>query len=133
MADRVNSRKLRTDDRFVSGHGENVAVSQNGEIIVFVTARTANEARKLGSTVVSEQLAACVTILGSCKSLYRWNGKIQESSESLMLIKTTSRCYLRLQKRIRDLHSYAVPEIVGISIKKGLPDYLGWIRKSVRK
>jgi periplasmic divalent cation tolerance protein len=133
MADRVNSRNLRTVGRLRSGRGGKAAVSQNGEVIVFVTARTASEAKKLGKTMVSEQLAACVTILGTCKSLYRWNGKIQENSESLMMIKTTARCYQGLQKRIKGLHSYAVPEIVAISITKGLPDYLDWIRNSVRK
>lgn len=108
-------------------------MSQSGEVVVFVTTRTASEAKKLGKAVVSEQLAACVTILGTCKSLYRWNGKIQENSESLMMIKTTARRYQGLQERIKALHSYAVPEIVAISITKGLPDYLDWIRKSVRK
>jgi periplasmic divalent cation tolerance protein len=58
---------------------------------------------------------------------------MQESSESLMMIKTTARCYQGLQKRIKDLHNYAVPEIVAVSIMKGLPDYLDWIKESVRK
>ncbi|HEX7762018.1 MAG TPA: divalent-cation tolerance protein CutA [Cellvibrio sp.] len=108
-------------------------MTQNREVVVFVTTKTASEAKKIGKTVVSEQLAACVTILGTCQSLYRWDGKMQESSESLMMIKTTARGYQSLQKRIKALHSYAVPEIVAISITKGLPGYLDWIRKSVRK
>lgn len=103
------------------------------EVIVFVTTNSAREAKRLGKAVIHEQLAACVTILGTCQSLYRWNGKMQESSESLIMIKTTGRCYAELQKRIKDLHSYIVPEIVAISITKGLPGYLEWIRKSVRK
>ena len=133
MADHVNSRNVRTVGRFVSGRGGKAAVTQNREIVVFVTTKTAREAKKIEKTVVSEQLAACVTILGTCQSLYRWDGKMQESSESLMMIKTTARGYQSLQKRIKALHSYAVPEIVAISITKGLPGYLDWIRKSVRK
>lgn len=106
---------------------------QSMEVIVFVTTKSAWVAKRIGKAVIGEQLAACVTILGTCQSLYRWNGKIQESAESLMMIKTTARCYERLQKRIKGLHSYAVPEIVAVSITKGLPDYLDWVRSSVRK
>ncbi|MGE3154762.1 MAG: divalent-cation tolerance protein CutA [Nitrospiraceae bacterium] len=105
----------------------------NSEVIVLVTTKTANEAKKLGKTVVSEQLAACVNIIGTCKSLYRWNGKVEESAESLLIIKTTRRRYQDLQKRIKSLHSYTVPEVIAISIVQGLPDYLAWIRKSVHK
>lgn len=106
---------------------------QTSEVIVLVTTKTASEAKKLGKTVVGEQLAACVNIIRTCKSLYRWNGKVQESAESLLIIKTTLRRYQDLQRRIKSLHSYTVPEVVAISISQGLPAYLAWIRKSVHK
>jgi periplasmic divalent cation tolerance protein len=88
-------------------------------------------AEQLAQTLVAESLAACVSQLGPLRSSYRWQGKVESSSETLLLIKTTAAAYPALQQRLRQLHPYDVPEIIARPIKDGLPAYLQWLRDSV--
>ncbi len=96
-------------------------------IVVIVTASNEDEAAKIGSALVDERLAACANIVPKIRSIYRWEGKVQDEPEALMLIKTTTERFEELEKRVKELHSYSVPEIIAIPIGAGSSDYLSWI------
>ncbi len=81
----------------------------------------------LAHALVSERLAACVNRLPQVSSVYRWQDAVEEAQEALLLIKTASAVYPRLEARIRQLHPYELPEVVAVRIDKGLPDYLRWV------
>lgn len=97
--------------------------------IVLCTSKP-NEAKKIASTLVKERLAACVNIVPSVNSVYRWKGKIVKNNEALMIIKTRSSAFGKLERRIESMHSYSVPEIIELKIKKGNKNYLRWISES---
>ena len=84
-------------------------------------------AETLAAALVEARLAACVNILAPCRSVYRWQGKVETANEVPLLIKTTSVCYPALEAAIRAQHPYELPEIIVIPITQGLPDYLAWI------
>src|SRR5690349_19617115 len=100
-------------------------------IIVFVTCETREQAETIAQTVVSERLAACVNVLPGIRSCYIWERKLTWSDELLLLIKTTRGRFDQLQDRIKGLHSYSVPEIVGVSIDAAFQRYAEWIEASV--
>ena len=104
----------------------------NHELIVFVTTSTRDEASHIAEVLVSGQLAACVNIIPSLESIYRWEGKIARDHEALMIIKTSEERYADLERRIKELHSYGTPEVIAIKIEQGSADYLKWIRDSTK-
>ena len=101
--------------------------------IVSVYAVFANqaEAETIGRTVVEERLAACLNILGPCRSIYRWQGKMEESDEVPAILKTDERQADALIARIATLHSYDVPCITVWPIEKLLASYAEWVEGSV--
>jgi periplasmic divalent cation tolerance protein len=102
-----------------------------GKLIVFVTCPTRDEGETIARSVVEEKLAACVNVLPAVRSCYVWEGRTTWSEEVLLLIKTTEERFLALQSRIREVHSYEVPEIVAVPIEVGLDKYLKWVDESV--
>ena len=84
-------------------------------------------AERLADLVVEKRLAACVNILAPCRSVYRWKDAVQHDEEHPMLIKTTAERYPELEKALRAAHPYELPEIVAVSIERGLPAYLEWV------
>ncbi len=96
-------------------------------ITVFITAPNEEEAAKISRTIVGEKLAACVNIIRSVRSIYRWQGRVEDESEVLMVVKTKRTLFDRLQKRVKELHSYAVPEIIGLPVIEGSKQYLEWL------
>ncbi|ACI20978.1 MULTISPECIES: divalent-cation tolerance protein CutA [Thermodesulfovibrio] len=96
-------------------------------IVVLITAPNEDEAVKISKILVEEKLAACVNILKDIRSIYFWQGKIEDEQEVLMIVKTKSELFEELEKKVKSLHSYTVPEIIGIKIKKGSESYLNWI------
>jgi periplasmic divalent cation tolerance protein len=80
---------------------------------------------------VSERLAACVNIVSSVQSVYRWEGRIVSDQESLMIIKTTEEQYSALERRVKELHSYGTPEVIATRIETGSEQYLSWLRNSM--
>ncbi len=84
-------------------------------------------ARTLAAYLVEERLAACVNILAPCRSVYHWQGQIEESGEVPLLIKTTAARYAALEAAIRAGHPYELPEIVAVPVVAGLPEFLNWV------
>ena len=98
---------------------------------IYITTKDEDEAEKIGKALVEEKLAACVNI-HPIKSIYRWEGNIQEEAEIAMLVKTKAGLADKVIERVKELHSYEVPYIVSLPIEKGYPDYLKWIEESTR-
>ncbi|MFZ4985641.1 MAG: divalent-cation tolerance protein CutA [Blastocatellia bacterium] len=103
-----------------------------GEAIVVLTTVDADEAgRRLARLLVESRLAACVQILPPMTSVYRWQSRLAETAEWLLLIKTFHRLYPEVERAIRDNHSYQTPEILALPVVAGAPDYLAWLAESV--
>lgn len=96
-----------------------------------ITAADEKEAMKIGRTLVEEKLAACVNI-HPVQSVYRWQGKIEEESETALLVKTKAALVAEVIERVKELHSYQVPCVIALPIEKGNPDYLKWIEESTK-
>jgi periplasmic divalent cation tolerance protein len=100
--------------------------------IVLSTAGSEEEARKIARHLVEHRLAACVNILPQIQSIYRWQGKVEESREWLLLIKTTAEKFSHVTDAISELHSYDLPECIALSIEDGSARYLEWIEHSIK-
>ena len=88
-------------------------------------------ARQIGTELVSRQLAACVNLIPSAESIYRWEGEVKNDSEVVAILKTTDEAFPALEAALADLHPYDVPEIIAVPIEKGSAAYLDWISSSV--
>lgn len=98
------------------------------KIVVLVTCGSAKDARRIARALVEKRLAACGNILEApVRSIYRWKGKVETTKEYLLLIKTSRRRFEPLQKAVKRLHSYDVPEIIALPIARGSRNYLDWI------
>src|ERR1700732_708424 len=100
--------------------------------IILVTCASIAEARRIAQHVVEMKRAACAKMLPGINSIYRWKGKVERASEVLLLMKTTATCLRQLEKEVKRLHSYEVPEFVVLLIVAGTREYLDWLGKSVR-
>ncbi len=96
-------------------------------MLVMTTLPDPAAADTIAQTLVARRLAACVSIQSSCRSVYRWNGTIEQAQEVPLLIKTTAARYPALEAALRELHPYDLPEIVAVDVHSGLPEYLRWI------
>jgi periplasmic divalent cation tolerance protein len=99
-------------------------------LVVFVMAGKKAEAETSARALVSEQLAACANIVGPVRSIYRWRGAVEEAGEHLIMIKTRKTLYPAVERRVRELHSYDVPEILALAPSAGSAAYLDWILDS---
>src|SRR5215471_11495784 len=97
------------------------------KVIVFVTCESKHQAETIAESVVTDKLAACVNLVPGVRSCYVWENKLTWSNEVLLLIKTTRGRFDQLQGRIKELHSYAVPEIVSVTIDDAFDKYIEWI------
>jgi periplasmic divalent cation tolerance protein len=102
------------------------------ETITFATCKDRRQAAAIARALVKEKLAACVNIVAGIASVYVWEGKLEEGREVLLLIKSRAALSKRLTARVKQLHSYSVPEVVTLPIASGNADYLRWIRESTR-
>ena len=101
--------------------------------LVLTTAASIEEARSLGRTLVEEGLAACATLVPAVESIYRWQGKVESASETLLLLKTTVPHLTARESRLLALHAYDTPEILVLPVDSGSEAYLGWMRASLLK
>ena len=96
-------------------------------LLVITNLPDSDSAHTLAQALVEQRLAACVSILAPCRSVYRWQGRIEEATEVPLLIKTTTARYAALEAAIRAAHPYELPEIVAVRVDQGLPAYLAWV------
>lgn len=99
-------------------------------IVVLVTCGSEEEALKVANALVEEHLAACVNLISPIRSIYRWEGKIWDEQEWLLIIKTEKKRFQELEEKVKSLHSYSVPEIISLPIAEGSSPYLNWIREN---
>lgn len=98
-------------------------------LFVYMTAGSVEEARRIARALVEERHAACVNLVEGMRSVYRWQGAVEEASEVVMIAKTTAAGFDRLARRVRELHSYDCPCIVALPVQGGDSGYLDWIRE----
>jgi len=102
-------------------------------IQVFTTVEKREDADRIASTVLNSRLAACAQILGPIHSTYWWKGKVEEAGEWLLMMKTRQDLFAALEKEIRTVHPYEVPEIIALPIVAGSVPYLEWIQAETIK
>jgi len=100
-------------------------------VSVYVIFANPEEAERIGRVVVEERLAACINVLGSCRSIYRWQGAVETADETPAILKTTLEAADALISRIAGLHSYDVPCIAVWPIDKLLLSYAEWVEQSI--
>jgi len=100
-------------------------------LLVYCTVPDVSSAKNIAQLVVSRKLAACCNIISQVESVYRWEGKVEEAKELLLLIKTTEKRYEQLEKEIKMVHPYTVPEIIAIPIGQASQAYLDWMIENV--
>ena len=102
-------------------------------IVVLVTAGSADEAGRIGNALVAERLAACVNVVGPIRSIYRWEGKVEDAEEWLLVVKGRRADVPALDARVRALHSYDVPEALAIPVYGGSAAYLAGLDEATRR
>jgi periplasmic divalent cation tolerance protein len=100
-------------------------------LLVFCTFPDADTAAAVTKTLVGEKLIACGTILSGARSIYEWEGKLEDASEVLVLFKTASPAYAKLEKRLLKLHPYDMPEIVALEAGAASKGYAAWVASAV--
>ncbi len=101
------------------------------KVVVLVTCGSNEEAERIARALVEARLAACVNILGPVRSIYRWEGKLNDDKEVLLLIKTSRSLFDQVRHAVEKAHSYEVPEVICLPIIDGAPNYLNWLTDSV--
>jgi periplasmic divalent cation tolerance protein len=96
-------------------------------LLVFTHLPDRPAAERIAGLLVEQKLAACVSVLSPCRSVYRWKGALQRDEEHPLLIKTTAERYPALEQALRAAHPYELPEIIAVSVERGLPAYLEWV------
>jgi periplasmic divalent cation tolerance protein len=100
------------------------------EIVIFITAPQEDEATRIARSLVEARLAACVNIIKNIRSVYTWQGNVEDDSEVLMIVKTQRNLFDSVSAKVNELHSYDVPEIIALPIIDGSDDYLKWLKES---
>ncbi len=100
--------------------------------LILCTVPSEEVAERLARPLLEERLAACVNILPGVRSMYRWQGEIEDDRELLLMIKTDARCYQQVEQRIRELHPYEVCEVLALDVVAGSKPYLDWLLGETR-
>ncbi len=101
-------------------------------IVIYITTSSISEAKKIGRTLVKDKLVACSNIISPIHSIYSWQGKICNDKEALMMLKTKKKLFKQIVKRVEELHSYDVPEIIAMPIIEGSSKYISWINEETK-
>ena len=96
-------------------------------LLVFTNAPDREAAIRIAEALIDQRLAACVNILAGCTSVYRWEGAVERADEIPMLIKTRAARYPEVEATILQLHPYELPEVIGVTLTQGQPDFLQWV------
>jgi periplasmic divalent cation tolerance protein len=102
-------------------------------ITIFCTSPDLDTARKISEELVQSRLAACCNILPGIQSIYHWENILQQDDELLILIKTRSDIFSEVERKIKDIHPYSVPEIIALPLIHGNVEYLNWMDDNVKK
>ena len=102
-------------------------------IVIFVTAKDYDQATKISQSLVDQKLIACANIISGVKSLFWWEGKVDEANEVLLILKTKKSLFKKIEKAVKALHSYEVPEIIALPIIEGHKPYLKWVNESTKE
>ena len=101
------------------------------KIVVLNTCDSAEEAERLARSLVDQRLAACVSVIPSARSFYRWNGAVTDAAECLLVIKSSRALFDRLRAAVESAHSYEVPELIALPVVEGSPNYLAWLESGL--
>jgi periplasmic divalent cation tolerance protein len=101
------------------------------KIVVMSTCGSSEEAKRLAHELVAQRVAACVNIVAPVRSIYRWNGRVEDAEEWLLIVKSTRSAFERLRSILEAAHSYELPEVLAIPVIAGSPNYLAWIDSEV--
>jgi periplasmic divalent cation tolerance protein len=101
--------------------------------LLYITTAKVEEARRIGTAVVNERLAACANIVPALESIYRWQGAVVEDKEVLLILKTRAELVDAAIAKVKELHSYTCPCIVALPILTGNPAYLEWLGQETRE
>jgi periplasmic divalent cation tolerance protein len=101
------------------------------KIVILSTCADEQEAERIARALVDSRLAACVSVLPRVRSFYRWKGAVEDTSEYLLVIKSSRPLFLELRSALEKAHSYEVPEVVALSIVDGAPNYLNWLHENL--
>ena len=102
-------------------------------VVVLVTTASAEEGSRLGRALVDERLAACANVIGPIRSIYRWQGAVEDADEHLVLLKARAADVPALETRVRALHSYDVPEVLALPVTAGSAPYLAWLADATER
>jgi periplasmic divalent cation tolerance protein len=101
------------------------------KIVVLCTCASRDEAEKLGRLLVERRLAACVNLVPGVKSIYHWQGVVEESEEVMLVIKSSRELFGRLKEALSHVHSYEVPELIALPVLDGAESYLAWMDREM--
>ena len=101
-------------------------------ILVLSTFPASTSVKDIAEILVNEKLAACINIIPEVQSVFRWKDKVDNAPENILIIKTTLNLYDILERRIKELHPYELPEIIAVPIEKGLTEYLDWVSENTK-
>lgn len=102
------------------------------KIVILVTTGNLRESRRIARRLVQSRLAACVNITQPVRSVYRWEGKVAEDREFLLIIKTSRKRFAEVKSTVLKIHSYTTPEVISLPILEGSESYLAWLDHSVK-
>ncbi|MBW9264682.1 MAG: divalent-cation tolerance protein CutA [Candidatus Thiodiazotropha sp. (ex. Lucinisca nassula)] len=102
-------------------------------LLILCTAPDRETALKLSRSLLEQRLAACVNLSPPVTSVYHWQGKLEESEEILLLIKTTKQQYNNVEATLRAQHPYELPEIIAVPVEQGLDDYIDWVERCTKE
>ncbi len=105
----------------------------SGFILALTTVPDETKGREIARALVDGRLAACVTVTPASRSFYRWKGEVQEDAEYVLLIKTRKELFPELERALRSLHPYEVPELIALNVKRGAKTYLDWLRAETKE
>lgn len=99
--------------------------------VVLSTFSSIDEARTVCRQLVEERHAACANLVPAVESIYRWQGAVETATETIAILKTTEEGFARLEARLRELHTYEVPEVIALPVQGGSEAYLRWVGENV--
>jgi periplasmic divalent cation tolerance protein len=102
-------------------------------VVVLVTTASADEAARIARTLVEERLAGCANVVGPIRSIYRWQGAVEDAAEHLLIVKARAADVSALDARVRALHGYSVPEVLALPVVAGSDAYLRWLLEATTR